>query len=157
MGSDHSLMLGTTPDTTYVVRGEPDVNQRIRVRAVNAEGRKSNMSEWSDPIYFSNDGVIPELPTGPELMPNFPNPFNPETNIVYAIPTDMRPDARVRLEIFAVNGQKVRTLEVDRSPGWHQVSWDGRDDNGLIASTGMYITMFAVDDEVVTNKMTMLK
>lgn len=157
-GSQPEVMIGATADTVFIVTGEPEIAQRIRVRAVDAEGRTSEKSQWSDPIYFTNDdGGIPGLPAGPELQPNYPNPFNPETTIVYAVPMDVDPGTRVRLEIFALNGQRVRSLNVDQSPGWHEVKWDGRDDSGLVASTGMYITLFAVGDEVVTNKMTMLK
>jgi hypothetical protein len=159
-GTQPEVMIGTTPDTLFIVTGEPEVTQRIRVRAVDAEGRTSEKSQWSDPIYFTNEGDnngFPGLPAGPELQPNYPNPFNPETTIVYAVPMDVDPGMRVRLEIYAVNGQRVRRLDVDSTPGWHEVKWDGRDDAGLVASTGMYITLFAIGDEVVTNKMTMLK
>jgi len=157
-GQTAEVMIGTTADTVFVVKGEPEIDQRIRVRAVDAEGRMSVKSEWSDPIYFSyNDGEIPGVPQGPELQPNYPNPFNPETTIVYAVPDDIGAGDRVRLEIFSVAGQRVRRLDADRSPGWHEVRWDGRDDHGVVASTGMYITLFAIGDQVVTNKMTMLK
>jgi len=156
-GADAEVLVGTTVVTRFIVQGEPDVSQRIRVRAVDAEGRQSEMSSWSDPIYFSYDNGVPDLPGGPELAPNYPNPFNPETTISYAVPQDIATGDRVRLEIFAVNGQRVRRFDVDRSPGWHEVRWDGRDDKGLGAATGMYVTMFAVGDHVVTNKMTMLK
>ena len=115
------------------------------------------MSPYSDPIYFSYENGVPDLPGGPELAPNYPNPFNPETTIAYAVPANIPSGQRVRLEIFSVNGQRVRRFDVDRSPGWHEVSWNGRDDSGMIAATGMYVTMFAIGDKVVTNKMTMLK
>ena len=156
-GSQSEIMLTTTADTTVVVRAEPDVSQRIRVRAVSAEGLASVKSDWSDPIYFASDDNTPGLPEGPLLPPNYPNPFNPETTIVYAVPSDIAPGDRVRLEIYAINGQRVRSLEVDRTPGWHEVQWNGRDDNGLVEWTGMYVTMFAVGDQIVSTKMTMLK
>ena len=78
-GSDAEVLIGTTAVTRFIVQGEPDVSQRIRVRAVDAEGRQSEMSPWSDPIYFSYDNGIPDLPGGPELAPNYPlvgNEFN---------------------------------------------------------------------------------
>ena len=157
-GDDAEVLIGTTAVPRFIVQGEPDIEQRIRVRAVDAQGRQSEMSEWSDPIFFTyDDGVVPNVPTGPELAPNYPNPFNPETTIVYAVPEDISSGTRVRLEIFSVNGQRVRRFEVDRTPGWHQVTWNGRDDNGMIAATGMYVTMLAIGEDVVTNKMTMLK
>jgi hypothetical protein len=51
----------------------------------------------------------------------------------------------------------VRTFDVDRTPGWHEVIWDGRGDNGQIQSTGMYVTRFVVGDAMSTAKMTMVK
>ena len=44
----------------------------------------------------------------------------------------------------------------DREERW-QWFGGGKDDSGLVASTGMYVTLFAIGDQIVTNKMTMLK
>ena len=76
------------------------------------------------------------LPEGFELEQNFPNPFNSETRISFTLPFSLR----VRVTVYSVSGQRVRTL-VDgfRSQGHHTVCWDGRDSSGTIVCGGVYI------------------
>ncbi|MBC7187919.1 MAG: T9SS type A sorting domain-containing protein [Calditrichaeota bacterium] len=75
------------------------------------------------------------LPSVYDLWHNYPNPFNPTTTIVYALPRS----SRVTLEVYNLLGQCVRTL-VDETepPGVHRVLWDGRDANGQQVSSGCY-------------------
>ena len=145
-------------DTVYTLKAAAGVVHRIRVRAFDGQGRLSSFSEWSDPVYFegevrSGDGV----PPAGVLGPNYPNPFNPETRIRYGIPETLGAAAPVRLEIYGIDGKRVRSFAVDRSPGWHEVIWDGTDDRGVVQSTGMYVTRLVVGTKVETGKMTMLK
>ena len=51
----------------------------------------------------------------------------------------------------------MRAFSVDRTPGFHEVQWDGTDDVGQPQSTGVYLTRFAYGEEVQTRKMTMVK
>ena len=70
------------------------------------------------------------------LDPNYPNPFNSSTTIRYRI----EEPGRVRLGIFDVQGQKVKTLaDGDVGPGVYQVEWDGTDASGKPVATGVYI------------------
>jgi hypothetical protein len=155
--NENSQLLATVADTTFVIQAESGISQQIRVRGVDKEGRKSAMSNWSESFTFEADGDIVSVPKGAQLKSNYPNPFNPETRIVYGIPTDIRSTDVARLEIFSVQGYRVRTLEIDRTPGWHEVTWNGRDDSGMVASAGMYVTRFVVGKSVKTGKMTMVK
>ncbi len=144
-------------DTTYTLSAESGIVQRIRVRGVDASGRSSNMSEWSDPIYFESDRNFNGPPPAAQLRSNYPNPFNPETRIVYGIPVDVDNGDVVRLDIYNLAGVRVRTMQVDRSAGWHEVTWDGTNDLGQTQATGMYVTRFSVGATVTTNKMLMVK
>jgi hypothetical protein len=74
----------------------------------------------------------------PELLPNAPNPFRSVTSIRLRVP-DLAP---VTLRVYDVRGSLVRTL-VDRSleEGEHEVLWDGRDEEGLSVSSGVYLTV----------------
>ena len=71
------------------------------------------------------------------LLPNRPNPFNPNTTIAY----DLAHASRVRIEIFGVSGARVRQLVPLQfeSAGAHRVFWDGRDDQGLALPSGVYL------------------
>lgn len=69
------------------------------------------------------------------LYPNFPNPFNPETTIRF----DLRRSLPVRLEVYNLAGQRIRTLVNGRlSAGLHAVQWDGHNDAGIPAPSGIY-------------------
>ncbi len=155
-GGLDELIATVVGDTIYTLSAEPGIIHRIRVAGVDAAGKISPKSEWSDPIYFEETRDS-SLPAAAALQQNYPNPFNPETRLVYGIPSDITASDHVSLEIFSVDGRLVRTLEVDRTPGWHEVVWDGTDDRGRIAATGMYVTRLVAGTSVETGKMTMLK
>jgi len=70
------------------------------------------------------------------LRQNQPNPFNPETNI----PFDLPEAAHVRLELYDMSGRRVRVLvEGERPAGSHLLRWDGRDQAGQPANSGVYL------------------
>ncbi|NQT26017.1 choice-of-anchor D domain-containing protein [candidate division KSB1 bacterium] len=82
-----------------------------------------------------NEG-IPLIPYEFTLMQNYPNPFNPETQIQY----HLKEKSSVRLTIYNVRGQRIRTLAHGiESTGPHHVTWDSRNDNGLSVPSGIYI------------------
>ncbi|NIW45714.1 MAG: hypothetical protein GWN30_13475, partial [Gammaproteobacteria bacterium] len=91
---------------------------------------------WSDNFSMTITGIAESDATIPEhyaLKQNHPNPFNPSTTIEYQLPRA----AEVKLAIYNVLGQKVRTLVNGKlAPGYHSVVWDGRDDRGVVASSG---------------------
>jgi hypothetical protein len=74
-------------------------------------------------------------PSGFTLDQNYPNPFNLSTSIRYRISVP----SSIELSIYSMNGRKIRTLvNGDRSAGTYTVIWDGADDMGGIAASGMY-------------------
>lgn len=84
------------------------------------------------------------LPTVTELNGNYPNPFNPTTNIKFSL----KADSKVLLSIYNVRGQKVKTLINDNmEAGYHTIVWDGRDDSGKSVSSGVYFNNFGSADE----------
>ena len=69
------------------------------------------------------------------LEQNFPNPFNPETRIIFHLPSR----EHAHLEIVNVLGQTIRTLiEAELAAGAHEVTWDGLTDQGKQAAGGIY-------------------
>ncbi|GAB4341635.1 MAG: hypothetical protein Kow0037_28410 [Calditrichia bacterium] len=88
------------------------------------------------------------------LYANYPNPFNPETRITYQLPE--RGD--VRLEIYNTLGQKVRTLVRGmQETGTHTVAWDGRDEAGQTAASGVYLYQLQAGKYRQTRKMVLMK
>jgi flagellar hook assembly protein FlgD len=75
------------------------------------------------------------IPISTKLNGNYPNPFNPTTSIKYAL----HEDARTCIEIFNIKGQKVKTLVDKRqSAGYHTIMWNGKDNSGKTAASGLY-------------------
>jgi len=78
----------------------------------------------------------PAIPTEFRLYQNYPNPFNPETWIQYDLPQA----THVRVEIFNILGEKVKTLVDEKKPaGAYKIIWNGQTDNGKAAASGVYI------------------
>ena len=103
--------------------------------------------------------VAYEIPSKTELLPNYPNPFNPETWIPYR----QAEDAFVTLTIYNLSGQIVRTLEVghriasayeSRSKA---IYWDGRNELGERMASGVYFYHLSAGDYSATRKMLILK
>jgi hypothetical protein len=151
-------MIDTVTDTFYTLAAERGVLQRVRVVGYDAAGRPSPPSEWSDPVYFdSQRGSQSTPPAHATLRPNYPNPFNPETRIAYGVPEGTPAGTRVALEIFNLRGQRIRSFPITAEPGWHEVTWDGRDDRGQPQATGTYVTRYVCGTRVEVGKMTMVK
>ncbi|MGE5353261.1 MAG: FlgD immunoglobulin-like domain containing protein [Acidobacteriota bacterium] len=70
------------------------------------------------------------------LLGNYPNPFNPETIISYALPEE----SNVELRIYNLMGKLVRTFLYNSQPsGYKNIRWNGKDENGDMVSSGIYI------------------
>ena len=94
------------------------------------------------------------LPADPGLDQNYPNPFNPSTAIPFVLPKEQG----VRLEIYNVLGQRVRTLmSGSLAPGFHTLVWNGRDDAGRVAAAGLYLALLEAGDSRLTRKMLLVK
>lgn len=90
-----------------------------------------------------------------ELQQNFPNPFNPSTTI----PFQLNKNSKVNLEIFDELGRSVRRLvdQQNLSPNFYTFSWDGRNKNGKVVSSGTYFSKLKVGNEIQTIRMTFIK
>ena len=84
-----------------------------------------------------------------------PNPFNPSTTIRFEVPAG----GPVSLVVYNVAGQVVKKLlnKVYRDVGSHAVVWDGRDAQGRAVASGVYWYRLRVSDQVVVEKMTLLR
>lgn len=94
------------------------------------------------------------LPVAFNLEQNHPNPFNPITQIRYSVPRTVQ----VHLAIYNIQGQLVRTLvEERRTAGSYSVVWDGRDDQGQLLSSGLYMYRIDCPGFTKTRKLLFLK
>ena len=89
-----------------------------------------------------------------QLLQNFPNPFNPSTEISYKTTAE----SHVQLTIYDLNGATVRTLVNERQqPGEYTVRWDGHDSEQKILPSGVYFYSLEAGAHKSVRKMTLLK
>jgi hypothetical protein len=119
--------------------------------------RLADVSYKGAKIYHSQTVTGVEIELLPELFllgPAYPNPFNPATTISYSLPKH----SPVNLTVFDVQGRKVTTLlnEV-KSPGQYEVLWNGLDQAGSQANTGVYFARLEAGSYSQTIKMVYLR
>jgi flagellar hook assembly protein FlgD len=90
------------------------------------------------------------------LYPNYPNPFNPETEIRFDLSGTHA--QKIRLSIYNLLGQEIRTLvQGTFNPGSYRVQWDGKDNWGRSVSTGIYLYRLEGKDFSLTRRMALIK
>ena len=105
-----------------------------------------------------NSEVVAQRPTA-QVLPNFPNPFNPETWIPYQLETA----ADVSLSIYNVSGQLVRTMELGyQSAGLYAnrsdaIYWDGRNNHGEQVASGVYVYRLTAGEYSASRRMVIVK
>jgi hypothetical protein len=88
------------------------------------------------------------------LYDNYPNPFNPTTQIAVDLPEA----ATTEITVWNIMGQRVATLYTgDLNAGHHTLNFDGRDSNGKQLTSGMYLYRVAAGKYNATKKMTLMK
>jgi hypothetical protein len=90
------------------------------------------------------DPALNGTPENYALYQNFPNPFNPTTEIRFAV----KNESRVNLAIYNVKGQKIKELiNGFKNVGYHKVVWDGTDSIGNKVASGIYFYVISVKNE----------
>jgi len=88
------------------------------------------------------------------LLGNFPNPFNPDTNIKFSLAQA----GNAKLNIYNLKGQLVRSLiDTDMDKGIHQIAFNGRDNKGNPVASGVYVYRFESGKYTSTKKMLIMK
>ncbi len=132
-----------------------DVTYRYHVTALYDEGESGPSNRvLATPSSSSSEPEI--LPFRTELLGNYPNPFNPETIIEYSLKEDVE---ELALKVYNIRGQLVRTL-IPAAPhpaGKHQVVWDGKNDQGRPATSGVYFSRMITPELEEVRKMLLLK
>ncbi|MCF7920786.1 MAG: T9SS type A sorting domain-containing protein [Candidatus Cloacimonetes bacterium] len=90
------------------------------------------------------------IPSGYSLK-NYPNPFNPETTIVYQLPADVKGE----LVICNIKGQQVKSWE--NLSGHGSLFWDGKTETGVTAASGLYLAIIKAGNFTQSEKMILLK
>jgi len=146
-----SLMIGQVlpGNTQYNFKGVLD-----DIRIYNYALSYNSIQLLYNYVVDVNEEHETELPKNYGLTQNYPNPFNSQTNIEFQVPNQ----SIIKLEIYNILGQKIRTLvNQEISPGNYSVSWNGKNDFGESVNSGIYFIKFSSDSFSDTKKMTLLK
>ncbi|MBN1349963.1 T9SS type A sorting domain-containing protein [candidate division KSB1 bacterium] len=147
-------ILTRTTDTTYADEAIQLENAySYQVTATDFSGNESQRSE-SVTILISDITEKTAQPLQYALEQNYPNPFNPQTTIRF----QLRTAGQAELIVYNQLGQKIRTLVAgDKTAGYHQATWDGRDDAGHRAASGICLAKLKAGDFVAVRKMVLLR
>lgn len=142
----------------------PQVLEQLAAADVKDWLTQARQLTQTDLAYLRGITVLEQLhkaltPKETALLPNFPNPFNPETWIPY----HLSKDADVTLRIYAMNGTLVRTLSLGhQAAGMYQsrsraAYWDGKNEFGEKVASGLYFYTLTTGDFSATRKMLIRK
>lgn len=156
VNDDNFELIDETIGTQYIYEYEyiPVTTYKFYITTVNQQGMESDPSEIVEYTTVNADGDLVPLVT--ELYGNYPNPFNPETTIAFGLNTDNT--EATELTIYNLRGQKVKQLVNEILPiGKHIAVWNGKDDNGKQAASGVYFYKLKSGDFEKSRKMLLLK
>jgi len=154
-GDDHGSFY---VDDFYMGDGLPSSNGRL-VFQVGNNCIPDHSFQRVNPVFANAGGVGVEseesmIPKEFALYDNYPNPFNPTTQIAIDLPED----AYTELTVWNVMGQQVATVySGNLNAGRHNVTFNGRDMSGSMLSSGMYIYRVKAGKYNATKKMTLMK
>jgi hypothetical protein len=106
------------------------------------------------PVTVVEEEHTPALPQSFSLSQNFPNPFNSETVIRFALPES----GEVELAVYNLAGQEVvKLVQGVREVGSYTVRWDGRDGRGKELASGGYLYRLRAGERVETRKLVLVR
>jgi len=151
---------GLLPPTSYTALDAKgvviaDMNRDGRPDVVTGNAIEANAS------VFLNGGSVPTgvavqsvPPAKASLWQNAPNPFNPRTSIRFSMPRA----GVARLVVFDAAGRRVATLlDGPVTAGERRIEWNGRDDSGHAAASGIYFYKLEADGLALSRRMVLLK
>ena len=157
IGTIHYTLNGEDPTEESAVYHEP-----IYLEETTTVKARTYHPGWHPSVIVSAEYLIDPSNTDDDLFPSIesalyparPNPFNPSTVISYSL----QERTPVEISIYNIMGQKVRVLVNSiQEAGNHSILWDGRDDRGLSAPSGIYFYRMRTDKQSFHQKMLLLK
>ncbi len=131
----HSTTAG---DPVYVI----DLATNGLLTSFQATCTNTNTIAVQPQMHEDLSGVAATTPRPLLLLAAHPNPFNPVTRIEFSLAQD----ATVDLAVYDLQGRRVRLLTHERRPeGVNMVLWDGRDEAGRAAGSGVYLVRLITD------------
>jgi len=147
-------VLVLSKDASGIAAGGEPVLRLLHDGGLRVSIRETMLADQQGFSLTAELGKATQLPASFTLDQNYPNPFNPSTNIGFSLPRE----GRVNLKIYNIEGKLVTTLVDGLMPsGRHTVVWDGRDNTGRAAASGIYFYRLNTEGFSDTRKMTLIK
>ena len=107
-----------------------------------------------EPVAKEPDGVPEAVVTRTEMLPPYPNPFNPSATVVFTL---VRP-ARASISVYDLRGRLVKVLASGHhGQGRHEVVWHGKDGHGQQVASGVYFVRMQAGDLEQIRRIVMVK
>ena len=133
-------LAAVSDDTSIYIFGGIDENLKILKSAERLKGIP--IAVYPTTIVAADERTDSQ-PREHNLIKNYPNPFNAMTTISYQLTNE---EHQLELAIFNIRGERIRTFQLNSLlPGFHQVQWDGRDENGRTMESGIYFAQLRSD------------
>jgi hypothetical protein len=158
--------IDSTPDYEWRVSGEtvgdnqPELSWEFEesgtftVRVIITDGDFVLRVTWLVYVEETNNEPDDIIPAATAILGNYPNPFNPETKIRFAVHTE----GKIKIEVYNSRGQLVKNLVNETYPaGIHTTTWQGRDDKGNNQPSGIYYFRLISTDKNDVQKALLLK
>jgi hypothetical protein len=144
-------LTGTYLEMVFEVVGETGSSSQIELESYRLN---ADQAQYANATVAIEENKNLDKPTDYVLHNNYPNPFNPETNIQFDIPES----GNVSLKIYNMLGQQVKALvEETKTAGTHRVQWDGSNEDGQSVPSGVYVYRLIAENFTATKKMSLMK
>ncbi|MCD4817736.1 MAG: T9SS type A sorting domain-containing protein [Candidatus Cloacimonetes bacterium] len=143
--------IAETEDTEYIDTEVVTASYTYYVTAMYGSYESASSNEFTIEHTDAEEFLIPKITL---LNSNFPNPFNPETTLSFSLAKS----GKVKLLIYNLKGQLIKKLLDKELPaGYHNIVWNGKDNNSKQVSSGMYLYKMKSENYDKTKRMIMLK
>ena len=146
-----ALVVNTTPHRLDAKRNWWGTTSAEEIR-----GGMAGPVDWTP--FLNHD---PRLPVEFELAQSYPNPFSEETVIEFSVPplpASLGISGPMTLEVRTLLGGLVRRLlHQEAAPGVYRAVWDGRDERGIAAASGLYYYQFSVGGLYLRRRLVVLR
>ncbi|MDW7681192.1 MAG: T9SS type A sorting domain-containing protein, partial [bacterium] len=147
-----AAFMDVNGDSTFGLHEPMGFIQKLVTVFSNSTTDNVNLNLGSMTTVASADRA--DLPEGFRLLPNYPNPFNPETTIQFVAPKM----SKVTIKIYNLLGEEIATLvNATVQPGYHQVTWNALDGSARNLSSGIYICRMQADNFISSQKITLVR
>jgi FlgD Ig-like domain/FG-GAP-like repeat len=141
-------------NTSWTIQGLSPGVYWWTVRSLDSAFNASSPAQGTFQAGTASVASDPSAPRAPALSAAYPNPSRPSTTVRFQLPSAWA----VSLDVFDVSGRLVKTLvRGPRAAGTHHMTWDGRDQAGQPAASGVYLLRLETPQGILSERVTLLR